>query len=97
MAENLKLGDRVRHRVNGFEGIATGITEYLQQCRQILVTPEKLDKDGKVLDSHWYDEPWLDLVLAGVYRPKAAAEYVAPSGARFPVSGAPNRPHPPSR
>jgi len=92
MAENLHLGDRVKHRIHGDSGIVTGISEYLQQCRQILVTPEALDKDGKVKDGHWYDEPWLDLVKAGVHIPKAAVEV---AGKR--ISGSPERPHPPGR
>lgn len=92
MAENLKLGDRVRHRINGFTGIVTGLTSYLQQCRQVLVTPESLDKEGKIKEGHWYDEPWLDLVERGVHAPKAAVEA---AGKRR--SGAPDRPHPPAR
>lgn len=92
MAENLNLGDRVRHQINGFTGIVTGITSYLQQCRHILVTPETLDKDGKIKDAHWYDEPWLDLVAVGVHVPKAAVET---AGRR--LSGAPDREHPPAR
>lgn len=92
MANNLQLGDRVAHRIHGFSGIVTGITEYLQQCRQVLVTPEKLGKDGNPIGGKWYDEPWLDLVKRGVYLPKAAVEVQGKK--RLRVSGAPDREHP---
>ena len=92
MAENgtVKLGDRARFQVNGFEGIVTGTSEYLQQCRQILITPEKLD-NGKQLDGHWYDEPWVDVIKVGVHSPRAVVE-----SKKGRTSGAPDRSHPAS-
>lgn len=35
----IKLGDKVRDRVTGFEGIATHRTEFMNGCVQILVSP----------------------------------------------------------
>lgn len=62
----MKLGDRVKDKFNGFIGITTGRTEYINGCRQFLVKPEKLDKDGKPQDALWLDEQNLELVTPGV-------------------------------
>jgi len=39
MKEEIKLGDKVKDRVTGYEGIATSKTEFLNGCIQIEVTP----------------------------------------------------------
>jgi hypothetical protein len=56
------LGDRVKNKVNGMSGITTGRTEYINGCRQHLVMSEALDKDGKSIDSTWWDEQYLEVV-----------------------------------
>ena len=55
------LGKIYKEKVSGFEGVATGKTEYLWGCVRILVTAEKLDKEGNVKEL-WFDEPQLELV-----------------------------------
>lgn len=57
----IQLGQKVRDRVHGFEGIATGVVDYLTGCRQYLVVPP-VDKDGKIRDAHWLDEARLEIV-----------------------------------
>jgi hypothetical protein len=52
----VRIGSRVTDIINGFSGLAVGRIEYLNGCRQFLVKPEKLDKDGKPLDGVWIDE-----------------------------------------
>lgn len=73
----MRIGDRVGHRINGFTGIVTGKTEYINGCRQFLVSPESLDKDGKPTDGIWVDEQNLEVIV----------EQVLPDP--FPVGGAP--------
>jgi hypothetical protein len=73
----VELGSRVRDRINGFVGIATGRAEYLFGCRQVLVAPESLPGDGKHPESHWLDEDHLELVEAGVISPGPAAQVSA--------------------
>ena len=51
----IKLGELVKDRISGFEGIATGKSEYLYGCVRILVEPKKL-KDGKPIEGEWIDE-----------------------------------------
>ncbi len=60
----MKLGDRVRHKIHGFTGILTGRTEYLSGCVRIVVTSEKLDKDGEPPEGLWFDEDLVVLVKA---------------------------------
>jgi len=62
----MNIGDRVTHRINGFTGIVTGRTYYLNGCVQCLVTPESLDKDGAVREGQWVDEQNLRLDAKGV-------------------------------
>jgi hypothetical protein len=57
----ISLGCRVTDTVNGFTGLVTGRLEYLNGCRQFLVKPEALDKDGKPQDGIWIDEQYLNL------------------------------------
>ncbi len=65
----IKLGARVRSRINGFEGIAVGRTQYLNMCNRYIVEPEKLSSDGKVMDSFSIDEQDLIVLDAQVHAP----------------------------
>jgi hypothetical protein len=85
----INLGDRVRYKINGFTGIVTGTCQYLYQCDQVYVKPERLDKDGQEQEGHWYDVPWVELIDARVHKPQGAVEV---KGKR--VNGAPGRDHP---
>jgi hypothetical protein len=50
-----RRGEPVEDIVTGFKGYVTGRADYLTGCNTYLVTPP-VDKDGKGVDSHWYDE-----------------------------------------
>ncbi len=43
----IKLGNKVRSKVSGFEGTVTGIVEYLHHSKQAQVTAPKLT-DGEI-------------------------------------------------
>jgi hypothetical protein len=60
----IKLGSKVRDKVSGVEGIATGRCEYLNGCIQYCVTT-KVGKDNKGT-SPWIDEGQLVVVGQGV-------------------------------
>lgn len=66
----VNLGDKVRDKISGFEGIATGRTEYLYKCVHILVSHDKLDKDGKIPDGFWLDEDRLEVLERGRIKAK---------------------------
>ncbi len=57
----IDLGDEVRDRVTGFKGIAYGRVTYMTGCKRIIVLPT-VGKDGKMPDSHWIDEPQLEII-----------------------------------
>lgn len=62
------LGDRVRDRISGLQGIIASRTQHLYGCVRYWILPEEV-KDGKPLDGAWLDEPQLELVEARVHVP----------------------------
>lgn len=49
-----KLGDKAKHKINGFEGVVTSITTYLaEDVPGISITPEKLHDGKPVEDKHF--------------------------------------------
>ncbi|MBX9877654.1 MAG: hypothetical protein K2Y22_04280 [Candidatus Obscuribacterales bacterium] len=89
----VKLGDRVRDKVTGFEGIATGITVWLHGCRRVVIQPEKLGTDGKLIESWTFDEPGLEILEVGArapeIKPPALPEPLTATGG--PITKAPAR------
>ena len=55
------LGMKVRDVVSGFEGIATGRVEYINGCKQFLITP-RVDKDGKYMEAQWVDQQRVEIL-----------------------------------
>lgn len=62
----LNPGDKVKDKVTGLTGIITAITSYLQGCRRVHVTPDKLKDDGTPHDTFAFDEPQCELIKAQV-------------------------------
>jgi hypothetical protein len=67
----INLGDRVRERYTGIEGIVIAITHWITSCDHIGVKREGLDKDGKPYELLWFDEPNVEVIRAGVVTPLA--------------------------
>lgn len=61
----ISLGDRVKDKVSGFQGVAVARHTYLAGCDRISIQPP-VDKDGKLPDSMTFDEPHLELVEPAV-------------------------------
>lgn len=57
----IELGDTARDTITGFKGVAIAEASFLYGCRRICLQPTDL-KDGKPLDSIYFDEPQLELV-----------------------------------
>lgn len=51
-----RLGDVVKDKITGFEGVAIAQTEYINGCKRILVQPANLTSDGAMLVAEWIDE-----------------------------------------
>jgi hypothetical protein len=58
----INLGDLVSHKINGYEGVATGLAQYMSSGNQVLVSQEKLTDDNKLPESHWIDEGMLSML-----------------------------------
>jgi hypothetical protein len=62
MSDDVKLGERVRDRVTGFEGTAIGRAEYLYDVASVLVAAETKQAAA---DSRWLAETRLEPVPPG--------------------------------
>jgi hypothetical protein len=54
------LGQRVKDKLTGFEGLVTGRAQYITGCDQLLVQPS-LNGKGEFVEARWLDEPRLDI------------------------------------
>jgi hypothetical protein len=59
----MNLGDKLRDRVTGFEGIAVARTEWLNGCVRFAIQPHQLH-EGKVIDATYFDAEQLEVVEA---------------------------------
>ena len=60
MAE-VALGDKVRDKVTGFEGIAVARCEYITGCDHIEIKPQSLH-NGKTIEGHWFDVARIEIL-----------------------------------
>jgi hypothetical protein len=73
------LGDRVKDRITGFEGIVVSRIDSLQGCNRYAVQPETLE-GGKMLEAYYIDEQGLELTAKNVHTPfKRSPEYATAS------------------
>lgn len=63
---SIKLGDKIRDKVSGFEGLCVGITTCLHGCNRLTIQPQGLH-EGKPVDAFCFDEPQCELVEAKSY------------------------------
>lgn len=54
-----ELGSKLRCRISGVTGIATGRLEFLNGCIQYGIR-QRVNPDGKVPDTEWVDEAYLE-------------------------------------
>ena len=62
---NVKLGNQVKDKITGVEGIALGITDWLYGCRTVTVKPADL-KDGAPRECLHIDEQQLEVTSKGL-------------------------------
>lgn len=60
-----QLGNTIRDRVSGVEGITTAYVTFMNGCIQWSIHP-KADKDGKLVEANYYDEQQLEFVDDGI-------------------------------
>ena len=88
---NIKLGQKVRDRITGIEGIAIGRTEWLYGCNRIVIQPKGTGSDGKPIESVVVDEPQCEVRGGGFMKEgeemRAALPPVGRHGAGRPDPG----------
>ena len=62
----IKLGQEVRDRVTGFQGIVVVIANHLYGCVRIGVQPQGMDKDGRKFDDAFFDVSALEVIGVGI-------------------------------
>ena len=62
---DFKLGDKVRDKVTGYEGIAIGVAQHLYGCDTVGIKTTKLH-DGKPIDCVWFDVLQVEKVVSRV-------------------------------
>lgn len=58
----IKLGDKARDNITGFEGVVIARTQWLHGCDRLTIQPDRLDKDGKTIDACSFDEQQVELI-----------------------------------
>jgi len=74
-----ELGDLVKDKITGFVGCIEIVSNYLNGCRRMGIKPIEL-REGKPIESQFYDEPQLEIVEAGWYFKRQTIEAKEPPG-----------------
>lgn len=61
------LGDKVKDRMTGFEGLVVGMTCWVTGCDRASVVPQTLDKDGQPQKSVTFDITQLEVLQKRAY------------------------------
>lgn len=69
MEWSINLGDLVKDRITGLQGIVVARTEWLNGCRRVNVQPREL-KDGKPVECCSFDIEELQVLETNVLAPK---------------------------
>lgn len=93
MESKITLGDRVRDPITKFEGIATCLTVWLHGCVRVGVQPEEINKEGKVPEALYFDEPQLVIVKKAVHKALPVPPVLTVKDLKMPaqISGGPAR------
>lgn len=75
---NIQLGDLVRDRITGFEGVAVCEARWLNGCVRFTVQPRTLTKEGTVKTSEGFDVEQLEKIEHQV------VEVMTPTGGPMP-------------
>lgn len=79
-----ELGDEVRCKITGFQGVITSYAKCLTGCDRVTIQPP-VKKDGKHPDSLWFDAAAVEVIKKG----KVKTAEVQESGSRAKMGGPP--------
>lgn len=68
------MGKEAQDKITGIKGIIVGKCQYLFGCTQYGIAP-KASKDGKRIDTEWFDEGRIEVIGKGV-APKSVQSQV---------------------
>ncbi len=92
MRTNIVLGDRVKCRLTGFEGIVTARTEWLYGCVRWGVQSEKLSDKGLTMEPLWFDDDQLTVTKNNAALTPGLEEAASePRRTGLPAPGGPDR------
>ena len=66
----IELGSEVKSRISGYKGIVVSRSEHLNGCNRYLISPQKINKDGELPDSYWFDEHELEVTIKKKIKPR---------------------------
>lgn len=66
----IELGDIVREKITGLEGVVIGKSQWLENCERLIVQPQGISKDGEPHKSHQFDIPSCELIEKGTFKKK---------------------------
>ena len=79
MSFKFELGQHLKDRITGFNGIVICRTEWLHNCARHTLQPRETDKDGAPRKAEGFDEDQLEAMpKAKSYDPKAG-QHLAPA------------------
>jgi hypothetical protein len=79
-----ELGDLVRDKVTGFEGIVTSHAQHLTGCDRFWIEP-RVDSEGKTREGRWTDIDLLEIVEPNKIE-RVIYNRKAPGGTDLPAS-----------
>jgi len=65
----INLGDRVKDRISGYEGVAFAKIQYLAGCDQVGIKPQGQKPDGGTFDVLYFDAPFVEVTAKSVVQP----------------------------
>ena len=80
------LGLKVVDRITGFRGVVASVGFDLYGCVQAVVNPGT-DKDGKIMDSIWFDVGRLQVTDGEPVMPRPDFDYESPEGKKALADG----------
>jgi hypothetical protein len=64
----IQLGSKVKDKISGFTGIATSKTVFMNGCVRVQIDPDKLNKDGDLIEGAVFDEVQLEVIKTPIMK-----------------------------
>lgn len=71
----IRLGQKVRDKITGYEGIAVARAVFLFGCSRVLVQPQETKEDGTPIEDYYIDEQRLEVIKEETEFTRLAEQY----------------------